>query len=114
MKPIAPLNSFLEQTTVSRRKQIAHIMKNFDFSCMAKTMKKLEWTWGGNKTPTVAQLKKVAKSLLNRLVKDSEVTSCSTGGLCASVDPWGHINLAFVVTDWDAGEYCSANEDQGI
>jgi hypothetical protein len=99
-------------TTVSRAEQAAHIMEHFEFARVAQAMKKLNWTWCDTapNTPSVDQLKVLARRHLDYLIDNPKMTGSSSGGLYASVDAWGHLYLAFVVADWDACDYCHAKD----
>lgn len=96
-------------TTVSRADQIDHIMKHFDFARVAKAMHDMNWTWAGSVLiPSIREMKEVARERLENLTDGT--TYSSSGGFAASVDQWGHLQLSFVVTEWDAGEFCSEKE----
>jgi hypothetical protein len=96
-------------TTVSRAEQIDHIMKSFDFARVAKAMHQMNWTWAGSLTiPSIREMKEVARDHLERLTNG--IVYSSSGGFVASVDQWGHLQLSFVVTECEAGEFCAAKE----
>jgi hypothetical protein len=62
---------------------IEEIMDEFDFEIVHRTMKALDWKWAGfDGTPTIGDLRRMARELLNDLIKNKyEVTG--SGGLFA-------------------------------
>ena len=105
------------QTTVSRAAQIDHIMEHFDFAKVERTMKLLDWTWISTApyTPDVEALRSMACYLLNTVDMEANThegsIKLSAGGLRASIDAHGEMNLSFVVTDWDASAFCASKEN---
>lgn len=100
-------------------KMIDDIIENFDFNRVEKTMRYLNWTWGGfsGMPPDVFELKAQARDLLKGAA-DSRLNSFkhkhwelgvsnATGGLWATAfcnvnkTEITHLQLQFVLTDWD-------------
>lgn len=75
------------------------IMGNFDFDKVHKTMKLLNWKWANIGVPSISEIKKNAKYVMNRAY-ELESGYCATGGFEAKVTKHG-LSLKFTVTDWD-------------
>lgn len=62
---------------------IEEIMDEFDFEIVHRTMRALDWKWAGSDgTPTIGDLRRMARELLKDLIKNKyEVTG--SGGLYA-------------------------------
>lgn len=96
------------KTKIPLADQIDHIMDHFDFERVAKVMKLMNWTWSDKEPPSIPEMREEARRLLKSL--GDECVAVSTGGFYASKDGWGQLGLAFVITDWDASEFCATKE----
>ena len=66
------------------RAQVMNIMCHFDFSHVHLSMQKMEWGWAGKGVPSLVEIKRTAKRLLEDASRcDSEFTYHATGGLVA-------------------------------
>lgn len=96
---------------------INEVLAWFDFTRVHKAMVALNWTWAGQGTPDISELKESAMQRMNEAIKqavDKKNTEhqdvgwiSSSGGLKATA--WrdenynlARIQLEFVVSDWDA------------
>lgn len=95
---------------------IDEIMDNFDFHRCHRVMEFLDWTYSrpdnGNfvsYTPSIADLRKTARSLLKSAIKEinsnKEQYLCKTGGFVVTallVDGINiYLNLSFEITEWN-------------
>lgn len=79
--------------------QIEEIMDWFDFGCVAKVMKVLEWEWHGyDGVPTEPEIRKYARGQL-RYVVERNVRYSACGGFVARNED-GLLSLAFEVESW--------------
>ena len=66
------------------KKMINKIMKQFDWDTAVDLYNYMNWNWAGVEgAPTVKDLRKTARELLEDLQKDSNIDSSETGGLRA-------------------------------
>ena len=81
---------------------IKHIMDNFDFERVHKTMELLNWTWGAAKddqvVPSLSRIKEAAKDTLKGAIKRK--CYISSGGFVAEYRK-GVIRLMFCIDDID-------------
>lgn len=96
------------RTKVPLSDQIDHIMDHFDFAKVESVMGLLNWTWGDPESPDQSQLRKMARERLRAVNDECCYSSC--GGFTASIDRWGQLTLEFVLTDWDASDYCAVKD----
>ena len=79
---------------------IEEITDEFDFEIVHRTMKALEWTWHGSvESPSIGDLRRMARGLLQELLKDNN-QCVGTGGLYAYKED-GLVGLRFVVTHYE-------------
>lgn len=90
-------------TKEQAKKDIEHIIKNFNWGKVQETMKALNWNWwDSSNPPTVPQMKK----MVNELFKDTlahlndKENEKNINGL-AIVDSWYVESGGFRVTLWD-------------
>ncbi len=63
---------------------IDEILDEFDFELVHRTMKALEWTWHGSvDSPTIGDLRRAARELLQELLKQDSLHLVGMGGLFA-------------------------------
>lgn len=82
-------------------KKAQEIMESFNFEQVYHYMKTVKWKWydgqEADHTPSMNQIKTLARSLLTSVVRDDNSCSClATGGFQALKFPWG-ISLNFVI-----------------
>jgi hypothetical protein len=79
---------------------IEEIMDEFDFEIVHRTMKALDWKWACfDGTPTIGDLRRMARELLNDLINNKyEVTG--SGGLFA-YRMGATVGLRFEVTSYE-------------
>ena len=84
------------------RDMLDEIMDYFDFEKVHKCMVALDWVWHDTGIPEVADIRKMARTLLRCCIETK--TKCNaTSGLKASIDrKKGVLSLEFIVTEWDA------------
>ena len=69
--------------------RIEEILESFNFEKVHAYMTLVKWTWGGDKPPSIAELKATARSLLGLAVtSEYDNSSISTGGFVATRDIW--------------------------
>ena len=85
--------------TIGKEKHIKYILDNFNFTEVNRVMTILDWHWWSavNKVPSVDELKKEAKRMLNDIY-DNEYTSSSTGGFKVAKFE-DHLELQFIISD---------------
>ena len=107
---IEPVESDYEDPTAD----INEILDQFDFEKVNQVMNSIYWRWvmpGGYRTPSIPELRKHARNLLEEtvsgLIRSKESDYCiESGGFRAEADkyeddPKIHIQLSFVVTSWE-------------
>ncbi len=63
---------------------IDEILDEFDFEIVHRTMKALEWTWHGSvESPSIGDLRRMARELLQELLRNDKYHLTGTGGLYA-------------------------------
>jgi len=63
---------------------IDEILDEFDFEIVHRTMKALDWTWHGSvESPSIGDLRRMARGLLQELLRNDKYHSTGTGGLYA-------------------------------
>ena len=80
---------------------INEILDEFDFEKVHRTMKVLEWTWyGSDGVPSIGDLRRQARELLQELLRNDRYHLTGTGGLFAyrMADTVG---LRFEVTSYE-------------
>lgn len=90
-----------------RREKVEQVLHQFDFSSLHEKMKKLDLQWESNcfgkGVPSVYQLVKKAKELLNSCVIEADTfNTCRSKayeGLCAEAWPKGELSLTFVIEE---------------
>ena len=93
-----------------QKKIINRIIKEFNFSKVRNVMQHLDWKWAfsksKNRIPTIAEMKNVARHLLERAANDSKLSSYNAcGGFEANKEDDYWFSLTFVVTEWsESGE----------
>jgi hypothetical protein len=100
----------LVSTAFYHQAQIDHILANFDFDKVAKTMEVLNWTWRDDSCPpTKERLREYAHDLLlNAMSEKSTYVSC--GGFEVEIVDGVYL-LRFVVADWDCGDMLTEEEE---
>lgn len=95
-----------DKPMTTEQKKIESIMEDFDFNRVHDVMYYLDWQWAQTGVPTVDEIKKEARRLLEEAVK--EKTYIATGGLRACYDNGGnpddpdpYIGLEFILTDME-------------
>jgi hypothetical protein len=65
-------------------KLIDEIMDEFDFEIVHRTMKALDWKWSGcDGIPSIGDLRRMARELLQELLRNDKYHLTGTGGLYA-------------------------------
>jgi hypothetical protein len=82
------------------RDKIEYILNNFDFKKVNRVMTFLNWTWfPQNRVPDLAELRKMAESLLRQAINEKEKPiSISTGGF-EVISNNDEINLRFIIDE---------------
>lgn len=63
---------------------VEEILDEFDFEIVHRTMKALEWTWHGSvESPSIGDLRRAARGLLQELLRNDSYHLTGTGGLFA-------------------------------
>jgi hypothetical protein len=66
------------------RELIEEITDEFDFEVVHRTMKALDWTWYGSvESPSIGDLRRQARELLQELLRNDNYHLTGTGGLFA-------------------------------
>ena len=97
--------------------QIYHILANFDFNKVHRTMEFLEWSWfDTDGTPTIDDLREAAWSKLQSAYSNSKGREdgkgyCSSGGFEARYEDGG-FSLSFTVTEWDSYDMIVSEEER--
>lgn len=77
-------------------KKIEDILDEFNFEKVHKAIEALDWTWYYNGVPTIAELRRSARRLLNDVAEvDGDITM-GTGGFQAQ-KRYGNIGLLFCI-----------------
>jgi hypothetical protein len=88
------------------QKAFAEIMEHFDFEKCAKAMRAIGWVWHGNTwSPTVGELKNLAREHFDRLQANPETLSTYSGGLRLAretCDDMHQLVLEFVLAGWES------------
>ena len=90
----------MSELTIKKERHIKEILNNFNFEKVHNTMKKLDWEWFNVGIPTIKDLKKQSKILLEDVCK-YDICSSSSGGLKA-IKNNDHLELEFVIADYDS------------
>jgi hypothetical protein len=89
--------------------QVEDILDEFDFQKVQKVMEALEWNYFNSvdKVPSIAELRKMARRLLNHACEARPSPEYFTGSGGFEVtrymypgDPAKYLTLKFVVTEW--------------
>lgn len=85
------------------REAIEKIMNNFDFERVHNVMLHLNWEWYYEGVPSIKELKRIAKHLLEE-VCENKWSSTGTGGFFVYRAAKGILTLHFSIEDWDTYE----------
>lgn len=93
-----------------KQEQVNAIIDEFDFQKVHKVMQCLEWEWFDTGIPSVEDLKRKARELLEN-VEPKHITA--TGGFRASMDSENCLELSFVVEEWCGEDFFDEDEEFG-
>ena len=80
---------------------VNEILDEFEFEKVHRTMKALNWTWHDTDgVPTIGDLRRQARELLQELLRNDKYHITGTGGLYAYKED-GLVGLRFVVTRYE-------------
>lgn len=87
---------------------IDEILDEFDFEKVHRVMQAISWSWyDTDGAPTVAELRRCARSLLKQVVESKDLRYVATGGLVAYMEN-GVLGLRFEVS------HCEIELEKGI
>jgi hypothetical protein len=80
---------------------IDEILDEFDFEKVHKVMVALDWTWHNTDgVPSIGDLRRMARSLLQHVVSSREINTAASGGLTAFMHH-GVLGLRFEVSNYE-------------
>ena len=80
---------------------IDEILDEFDFEKVHRVMVALDWKWHGSPdVPSIADLRRMARSLLQHVVESKGLHSVGTGGFTAFMH-YGVLGLRFEVSSYE-------------
>jgi hypothetical protein len=80
---------------------IDEILDEFNFERVHKVMVALDWTWSGTDgVPTIADLRRMARSLLKQVVESKGIHSVGSGGFTAYMH-YGILGLRFEISSYE-------------
>jgi hypothetical protein len=84
-------------------KKIEDILDEFNFEKVHKAMEALDWTWHDSGVPTIAELRRSARRLLNKVAEHDGDIEMSGGGFQVQKE-YGDIGLFFYIDNVWASE----------
>ena len=82
---------------------IDEILDEFDFEKVHRVMQALNWKWHGSPdVPSIADLRRTARSLLKQVVEVPNLSRTATGGFVAYME-CGVLGLRFEVASFEKG-----------